>query len=526
MPIGDQSISAFPISAVISPLTSSPPFGEDSFDPGCDCCISKACDLCNTEGDQSMSNRTPYIWTVLTVAGFSENVLPVSCSEFNGNFFLQQPPNCTTSCYWAWGRQTVSPPYNLAASLSAGGSLPVGTWYYQITAKGPLQMGDPGFDSTDNTTLGETTPSNETSVQTNPGNQTASLTWTAPPADIFGGSKARRYNVYRGTSSGGENVLVAQNVNATSYNDTGTSVGPGSPPTTNSSGAAARVRIELFEDSNNSFNWTVLFTDMYGPPVGTDITCQAYFVQPGGPGSLNVDSPQAFQFDHLTAPCVTCVSNPPDVVLSPSSYCGCCFNTSMAATLNITITSADDPACACLVGLTWQATWNPANGRWETPSQAECGGGGAQFLDFYFECLGGGRGTSSWRMGAGSILPHCTTDFQAPITTWSVGGAGTCGFVELTFSGGVLVSGVVANGGSGYVHSGNVPITVTSSVGTGASVHATTDSTGHLNGVVVVSGGSGYPDQSCNPLTLPFRFAQNGGCCGSMASHFIAVLTS
>lgn len=106
-----------------------------------------------------------------------------------------------------------APPAGLAAGLTAGGTLTVGTtYYYKVTA-----VGYNGFNATN-----ETSGSNETSITPTTGNQTASLTWTALP-------QAVSYNVYRGTAAGLENVLVA-NVTGTSYSDTGTAGSAQSPP--------------------------------------------------------------------------------------------------------------------------------------------------------------------------------------------------------------------------------------------------------------------------------------------------------
>jgi hypothetical protein len=118
-----------------------------------------------------------------------------------------------------------------------------------------------------------------------------------------------------------------------------------------------------------------------------------------------------------TAGCGSGPSFPAAIQVQPVSgttYCGCCPQEANMPVLHATIAQADDPACACLVGLTWTLTWNPSSRRWESPSQPVCGGTGAQFLDFYLECTTGGTNVSFYRLGVGTIVPYCTTDYVAP----------------------------------------------------------------------------------------------------------------
>ena len=63
-----------------------------------------------------------------------------------------------------------------------------------------------------------TTPGAPTGLEATAGNRSVSLSWTAPTNT--GGSSITGYNVYRGTSPGGE-TLVKSGATATSYNDTG-----------------------------------------------------------------------------------------------------------------------------------------------------------------------------------------------------------------------------------------------------------------------------------------------------------------
>jgi hypothetical protein len=117
----------------------------------------------------------------------------------------------------------LSAPSGLNISPASGGSLTTGSpVYYKITA----------FNWS-----GETVGSAELSITPSGGNLAATLSWSAVAgvsdqtgiAAIFAG-----FNVYRGTTSGGENVLVATlAATATSYTDTGAAGTSESPPGSN-----------------------------------------------------------------------------------------------------------------------------------------------------------------------------------------------------------------------------------------------------------------------------------------------------
>lgn len=104
----------------------------------------------------------------------------------------------------------IAPPSGLAAAaVGSGGTFSAATYFWKITFR---------------TTLGETSGSNEDSKAIVL-NGSANLTWTAPPARVLG------VRIYRGTSSNGENVLVAEVAgNATAYTDTGSAGTSASPP--------------------------------------------------------------------------------------------------------------------------------------------------------------------------------------------------------------------------------------------------------------------------------------------------------
>ena len=167
--------------------------------------------------------------TSVTVATFTDPAGNPGQVETGG------PTNTGSFDYTAtinWGDTLPAPMLN-AASLTAGGSLTSGTtYYYELTAINAF---------------GETTASNEVPTTPTTGNQTVSLSWAAV-------NGATGYNLYRGTSAGGENVLVAALGGVTSYSDTGAPTTVGSPPNSNTSATTAGT-VSL-PDANGVFTVT------------------------------------------------------------------------------------------------------------------------------------------------------------------------------------------------------------------------------------------------------------------------------
>ncbi len=109
-----------------------------------------------------------------------------------------------------------SPPLFGSPTLGFGGALPAGTYFYVITAT---------------TATGETTASAERTITLSaPG--AVVLSWVANGSANSG---ITGYKIYRGTSAGEENVLVADvaGVAVTSFTDAGGTTTPGTPPLTN-----------------------------------------------------------------------------------------------------------------------------------------------------------------------------------------------------------------------------------------------------------------------------------------------------
>jgi hypothetical protein len=102
----------------------------------------------------------------------------------------------------------LAPPANLTATVGGAGSLS-GETYWMVTAVN---------------TAGETTASNQTSLNM-PASSAAELEWDPVV-------QAKSYNVYRGLTSGAENLLIG-NVTVPTFTDTGASGSGQTPPTTN-----------------------------------------------------------------------------------------------------------------------------------------------------------------------------------------------------------------------------------------------------------------------------------------------------
>lgn len=114
---------------------------------------------------------------------------------------ILQPAASLLSLSWASG---------IVTATIAVGTLPAGTYYYKVTALGPI---------------GETLGSNEVSVTTVGATSSVILTW-APAIGATG------YKVYRGTTAGGESVYYTQGA-VTTFTDTGATGTAGTPPSSN-----------------------------------------------------------------------------------------------------------------------------------------------------------------------------------------------------------------------------------------------------------------------------------------------------
>lgn len=109
-------------------------------------------------------------------------------------------------------------PANLSASIAAGGSVPLDTWTYSVSAV--------GWNG------GETAPSNKTAPQiVTTGNQTVNLTWSAS------GIGTKGYNIYRSNGGGFGRINVSL-ITVTSFADTFASASQGVQETSSGTGAS------------------------------------------------------------------------------------------------------------------------------------------------------------------------------------------------------------------------------------------------------------------------------------------------
>ncbi|MHB8512297.1 MAG: RCC1 domain-containing protein [Actinomycetota bacterium] len=88
-------------------------------------------------------------------------------------------------------------------------------YYYTVSA---VNIVGEGPQSAETSVIPATVPSAPQSLSATPGNTTIGLSWAAPASN--GGSAITNYNIYRGTTSGGE-TLLTQVGNVTSFDDTG-----------------------------------------------------------------------------------------------------------------------------------------------------------------------------------------------------------------------------------------------------------------------------------------------------------------
>ncbi len=120
------------------------------------------------------------------------------------------PPGGNRNAVTVFGRTYVAPgagPVLASATPSgSGGTLATATYWYKLTALGPW---------------GESLPSNELSAAVTGPTGSVALVW----GGVLG---ATGYRVYRGTTTGGENVFYAPG-NVTSFTDTGAGNTGGTP---------------------------------------------------------------------------------------------------------------------------------------------------------------------------------------------------------------------------------------------------------------------------------------------------------
>jgi fibronectin type 3 domain-containing protein len=106
----------------------------------------------------------------------------------------------------------------IAGTTFTDTNVPPGTYTYDVTAVNTVNVEGPPSNSL-NATVTAPAPGAPTLISATPGASSVALMWQAPSS----GGPIASYNLYRGTSSGGESLLVS-GITSTSYND---SVSPG-----------------------------------------------------------------------------------------------------------------------------------------------------------------------------------------------------------------------------------------------------------------------------------------------------------
>lgn len=305
---------------------------------------------------------------------------------------------------------SVAAPSGLSATLAAGGSLTSGTTYYYVV--------------TATTYAGETTASSEVSATPSGGNLTVSLSWTAATA-------ATGYKVYRGTSAGGENLLVGTITSGSTvtFSDTGIAGSSATVPTSNTTGPLVWVRLKGVVGGVPVYEFvspggTVGNRTTGGPTVNLVTKVCPTFGSGSGAGFV---TGVTVEFTPITLPpgstigtafCSTNLSNCCSSGSGSGSGGGtttvsCCPN-ALPTTLHLSYGSITGP-CSSSYGLptTIPLTWNGSG--WVSPAYP-CPVGSGTFLTFALTCFGGGIG---WRLStvAGAIATGLTNNCATP--TWS-----------------------------------------------------------------------------------------------------------
>lgn len=211
------------------------------------------------DGISSMTNLA--IGQTITGSGVPTGTTIIGVNVSGSSITLSLP---TTSTLTGTALVAQLAPVGLAVGAAvAGGSLTAGTYYYRVSAT---------FNA--NGTPIETIASNEASGTTAGGNLTLPLTWTA----VTGASG---YKIYRGTSAGSENKLLATLTSGTTttYSDTGAAgTGASLPSTPNN---YAEFSVQSFTNLVNVAVTAQRFLNIFMLPSGSTAK-----IAPGGTNGL------------------------------------------------------------------------------------------------------------------------------------------------------------------------------------------------------------------------------------------------
>ena len=143
----------------------------------------------------------------------------------NGTLTIENSSGQVVNGQKPGGIKTANPNTQNAEFVGAdAGIQPAGT--YRVVYNGPTNSGHDVYALNDeypqpgSSGSGATAPGAPTGLTATPGNGTSNLSWTAPSSN--GGANITGYDIYRGTSPGGEGATpIATNVSGTSFTDTG-----------------------------------------------------------------------------------------------------------------------------------------------------------------------------------------------------------------------------------------------------------------------------------------------------------------
>jgi hypothetical protein len=182
--------------------------------------------------------------------------------------------------------QPLGAPQNLAGTLTAGGALTLGQAYFWVVT---------ALDGAG----GETTVSNEVTFTPSGGNQSVTLNWNIVP-------NAFAYNVYRGTTSGGEVLLTGPGLPVkgnTQYIDNGSATVNGGSVSTaivEAEGQAGQLTTQYYFETNVPVSTQVGVKAVY--TAGSNATLNATYTVSfiTGPRSMYLTGPSLLAFTQST----------------------------------------------------------------------------------------------------------------------------------------------------------------------------------------------------------------------------------
>jgi hypothetical protein len=195
--------------------------------------------------------------------------------------------------------QPLGPPQNLTGTLTTGGGLTSGQAYYWVVT---ALDGDGG----------ETTVSNELTLTPSGGNLSVTLNWNIVP-------NAFAYNVYRGTTSGGEVLLTGTGLPVqgnTQYIDNGSATVNGgsiAAAIIEAQGFAGQMTTQYYFESNVPFATKVGTTAIYTAGTNANLNGMYTVSFVSGARSMNLTGPSLLAFTQSTGGTLLINSGSPPV---------------------------------------------------------------------------------------------------------------------------------------------------------------------------------------------------------------------